>query len=210
MTYNLSMRTFLVSMLTAATLGLAGGTTPANAAASSSLPSVFCDFEEPFQWVVLSPEGVLVEDHDNGAIFNRYKPTSLRGSINSRLTVGLPASSGNSSIVLQRVDGELDSHVITFNDREGTCNRLPTGFLLRKIVGVSDDDELNIREAPNASAEIISSSSNGSLIWVKPTKAKWVQVAYVEQVGDEAPNEVFTGWANKAFITKTAPKIAHD
>jgi uncharacterized protein YgiM (DUF1202 family) len=194
--------------------GLLGGslvlTTLPATAATTSLPSVFCDFEEPLQWVVLSPEGVLVEDHYNGAVFNRYKATNVRGSINNRLTVSLPQSSGNSAIVLEKVDGEYFSHSVTFNDREGTCDRFPTGFLLRKVVGVADDDELNIRSAPNASADIVSTSANGRLIWVKPTKAKWFQVAYAETNEDGGTEGIFTGWARATFVTKVVPRIAHD
>jgi hypothetical protein len=204
------LKKVIATTMVGGVIGLGVVATPADAVTASSLPSVFCSFEEPYQYVVLSPEGVLVEDHENGAVFARYKPTSVKGSINATLTVRLPASSGNSSLVLERTDGEFNSHLLTFNDREGLCDRLPTGFLLRKVVGVAEDDELNIRSEPNASAEVISTSTNGSLIWIKPTNAKWVQVAYTESIGDGAPIEVFTGWVNSRFVTKTVPRIAHD
>jgi hypothetical protein len=179
-------------------------------AATTSLPSVFCDFEEPFRWVVLSPEGVLVEDHENGAVFTRFQPRSVRGSINSRLTITLPAASGYSPLVLEKLDQDesFSSHGVSFDGQEGFCDRLPTGFVLRKVVGVAEDDALNIRSAPNATAEILETHAAGELIWVKPTKNAWIQAAKAV-TEDETPTFVVTGWVRSSFVTKVVPKIAH-
>jgi uncharacterized protein YgiM (DUF1202 family) len=183
-----------------------GRATPASAqrANKSSLPSLFCDFVAPYKLVVLSPEGVLVEvDHEDGHAFELLQPTSVSGSINNRMSVTLPGSNG--TLVVNRVSGELSSHYAELNIFSGGCEQLPTGFILRQVVGVADNDRLNIRKAPTASAQVIATRSNGNLIWVRPSKSNWIAIAYTEG----APSKTRTGWVRKTFVSKTRPKFAH-
>jgi uncharacterized protein YgiM (DUF1202 family) len=183
-----------------------------SAVAAGAIPSVFCEFTEPHRWVVLSPDGVLVEAHEDEepSLFDRYTATSVKGSINTRLTVTLPASAGDSKLVITKGGGESSSHIVTYRNQTGTCDQVPTGFLLRTVAGVEETDKLNIRTKPNSSAEIITSLGEGTLIWVKPTKSRWIQAAVAQSgEGAGAPDEMRTGWVNSKFVTKSVPRLAH-
>jgi hypothetical protein len=187
-------------------------TAPSSAVAVSSLPSVLCEFTEPHRLVVVSPEGVLVEAHDEEgpSLFDRYTAVSAKGSINSRLTLSLPTSAGQSKVVITKGGGESSSHVATYRQNATTCDQFPTGFLLRTVDGVEETDKLNVRTAPNASAEIITRFGEGRLIWVRPTKSRWFQAA-VTEAGENPTTrtEVRIGWVNSNFVTKSVPRIAH-
>jgi hypothetical protein len=187
------------------------GVAPTEAQAAT-LPSVFCDFDE--QFIVISREGVLIEDHENGAKFTRYQPKSVKGSISSTLTITLPKASGVPALVLTKQEGLRRSHSAEINvDRTGECTAYPSGFVLRKVTGVASDDSLNIRADADASADVLETLRNGNLIWVKPSKSQWLQVTFVdtpdEPSGDE-PEVIGVGWVRSSFVTKTIPKVAHD
>jgi hypothetical protein len=187
-------------------------TAPSSAVAVSSLPSVLCEFTEPHRLVVVSPEGVLIELHDEEgpSVFTRYTAVSAKGSINSRLTISLPTSAGKSKLVITKGGGESTSHVATYRNDATTCDQFPTGFRIRTVDGVAETDKLNIRTAPNASAEIITRFGEGRLIWVKPSKSRWIQAA-VTQSGENpiTRTDVRIGWVNSNFVTKSVPLIAH-
>ncbi len=177
-----------------------------------TLPSMFCDFEEPLlQWIVLSPEGVLIEAHDDGATFNRYKPTAISGSAKSRLKVTLPKAAGSTLMVITKQDGYY-SHSIEFDDREGSCSVFPAGYVIRKTTGVAEGDVLNIRASASADAEVVGTYDDGRLVWVKPSKSAWIRTAFIPPSDDEEAGDdqiVLTGWVRSTFITKTIPKTAH-
>ncbi len=207
-------RTRLVVALVIATSGLL--TTRALPASAATLPSVFCEFEEPFRWIVITPEGILVEDHEDGAKFTRYQPVTVRGSLTTSMRFGMPKGSGSDAFTITATSGRY-SHSAEWNNEVGDCRKYPTGYVLRTVIRVAEGDALNIRASGNVSAEVVGTYDNGELAFVKPTKSKWWKTAFVdggdepsddEPSGDE-PEPVQLGWVNSAFIAKTIPRIAH-
>lgn len=198
-------------MMVALTLMISGLlTTRALPAEAATLPSIFCEFEEPFRWVVVSPEGILVEDHDDGAKFTRYQPTTVRGSINSTIRFGMPKGSVGAALVVTKTSGGI--YEADFAEQQGSCTKYPNGYVVRTVIGVAVDDALNIRAAASASSDIVGTLENGELVFVQPSKSKWWKAAFIDG-GDDAnvePRVVSLGWVSARFIDKKIPRIAHE
>jgi uncharacterized membrane protein len=198
------------SVAAVVTVAAAGSAGPVLAVGDpSGLPSVHCQFTEPFLDAVISPEGLVIEGFGQSmSAFAFQSANTLTGTYRFRsrgVTHVLevlpgPGGDGMSDRTFAKV-GRLDG-------QEGGCTEHPKGTLPRKVRGVADDDELNIRSRPSASASIVAAVPDGSWIFVKPGAGTWKRVAVDKTTGETGPVTSVSGYANAKFLT-TKPAARH-
>jgi hypothetical protein len=178
----------------------------------SKLPSLSCEFSEPFITIITSPEGIWRSSDETGAL----EPQSikgtvrLKGSLTSKLTISATLVDGSPiELVLKKEpgsDGMSDvetSHSCSTGLLVGAGSIFPNGYVARTVVNVAADDVLNVRAKPNALAEIVAVQANDRRIWIKPSHSKWKKVAFAQSPTSQTGRErIVTGWANTDFISE--------
>jgi uncharacterized membrane protein len=189
---------------------LVATTDAATAAANPSvLPSVECNFTEPFFALLVSPEGLVILDEKTTAAqfvsADIADPARIRytfrvkGKLKTLTLVNDLGTDGMSDADYDR-RGEWESFV-------GGCTMYQKGMVPRRVVKVAADDVLNIRNKPNAGAAVVRTASNAEVIFVQApeSKSQWKKVAVTIDVGESSRIRVIKGWANGAFIAKKPP-----
>ena len=183
----------------------------ANAATRSSVPSISCNFSEPFISYAVSPEGVLDSSADQPTPVVR-KIVSSKGSTNSRYEVVFNSGAAKVSLVVTKEPGDDGMSEITTSHtgrrngtQAGACSVLPTGYVARRVTGVATSDKLNVRVSPKSSAAVVGGLNNNTAVWIQKSSGKWLRAAFVSKPADGAGiARVKTGWVRAAFVTKSA------
>ncbi len=183
----------------------------AGAAARSSVPSVSCNFSEPFISYAVSSEGVLDTAVEQPTPALR-KIISSKGSTNSRYEVVFNSGTTKVSLVVTKETGDDGMSDITTTHRgrrngiqAGACSVLPTGYVARRVKGVVAGDKLNVRVSPKSSAAVVGGLSNNTAVWIQKSSGKWLRAAFVSKpVDGVGMARVKTGWVSASFVTKSA------
>ena len=91
----------------------------------------------------------------------------------------------------------------TNNHGEGSCARFPAGTVHRRVAGVADNDVLNVRSEPKASAKIVAKVDPVGEVWMFPDSArnKWIRVAVQKFPASGTGTVVIvTGWVNSQYV----------
>jgi len=198
-----------------AVLATAAATLPsggAGAATRSSVPSVSCNFSEPFISYAVSPEGVLDSGVEQPTPVLR-KIISSKGSTNSRYEVVFNSGTAKVSLVVTKEPGDDGMSDITTTHRgrrngtqPGACSVLPTGYVARRVKGVATGDKLNVRVSPKSSAAVVGGLSNNTSVWIQKSSGQWLRAAFVSKPVDGVGTaRVKTGWVSASFVTKSSP-----
>ncbi len=188
----------------------AKSTTVKSATAKSSTPSFSCWWTEPFDGFELSPEGAIyfsAETPDfSGTPLTNVKVVKVGSGWNvsgkagaDTITVNITKEEGS--------DGMSDYTTpyagLLNRQWNGACLKHGNGTVPRDVVGVAENDVLNVRSAPNASARIVTTIGQKGTAWVYPGKPKngWVKVSARKYSGEESgPVTAVDGWVNGAFV----------
>ena len=179
-------------------------------AQAASLPSFWCSFTEPFITVSTGRNGIYYDDNDQHVGFALRPVVRKQGAdfmLSGRLKDGsnftVKISKGSGSDGMSEFDypyvGTL-SGIVSVN---GGCVRMPEGTQMRRVVGVANNDQLNLRNQPNASGKIIGAAYATSFVWAKPGALKkgWARVAAVLHPKDEQGLiTAVEGWVNAKFL----------
>ncbi len=85
----------------------------------------------------------------------------------------------------------------------GGCVKLPEGTQLRRVVGVAGNDQLNLRNRPNASGKTVGGAYAKGFVWLKsaPQKNGWVRVAGISRPnGERGLITAVEGWVKAKFL----------
>jgi hypothetical protein len=186
---------------------LAASASPALAAGNPELlPSVHCMFTEPFITILVSREGLIVQDDFTskksvGQFVTAYSADPdpsytfrVNGKLQTLTISNEVGSDGMSEFIFARKG--------RWGDLVGGCSVFPNGFAPRRVTKVADDDVLNVRAQARVGAKVVATAINGQWIFVKPSSKVWRQVAVMVTPKNESGAVVVVrGWANSKFIT---------
>lgn len=188
---------------------------PANAAGTSAGLTKLafnCVFTEPFSALVVSAEEVSwapnIADLDiptavtSATVKSVGKGLRIDAVTAQKSKLGVSVSFGKNSGGVgeyttdyeAKIDGRVDT---------GMCVKYPDGSVPRRVVGVADNDTLNIRQAGKATSPAVTTVGPGELVFLLPgsPKAGWVRVAasLFPKSGTGRVAAV-TGWAKASFL----------
>jgi uncharacterized membrane protein len=206
--YEIVMRRFdALIKLFAAIFILIGLASHAKAAA---LPSFWCSFTEPFITVSTARNGIYYDDNDQRIGFALRPVVQKLGAdfvLSGRLKNGsdftLNISKGEGSDGMSEFDYPYVGKLYGAASVIGGCVRMPDGSQIRRVVGVADNDQLNLRNQPNASANIVGAAYAKGFVWAKSVALKkgWARVSVVSRPKDEQGLiTAVEGWVNARFL----------
>jgi uncharacterized membrane protein len=182
----------------------------ASHAQAVSLPSFWCSFTEPFITVSTSRSGIYYDDNDQRVGFARGPTVQKRGAeivLSGRLRDGsdfmLTISKDSGSDGMSEFDYPYVGKLAGAASVIGGCVRMPEGTQMRRVVGVAENDQLNLRSQPNASAKIVGAVYAKSFVWAKPVALKkgWARVAAVLRPKNEQGRiTAVEGWVSAKFL----------
>ncbi len=180
--------------------------------AKTQNPSFSCWWTEPFAAFRLSP---------SGAVFDTFDSPDGGGDPLEEVTV-VQAGSGvnvtgysNGELVSVQIRKEAGSdgmsdHTTAYSGTwggqwEGACVKHGSGSIPRNVIGIAENDELNVRSAPSARAKKIASIPFSGSAWVYPqTNTRgWLKVsAAVYPEAESGRIVVRNGWVNAKFVAR--------
>jgi uncharacterized membrane protein len=183
------------------------GAAPAQAVANPAvLPSLQCDFTEPFMDLSVSREG-LVQNQEGVPAAYQFFSANLGDP--KRAEYFFLDQGKRLSLVVERKpgsDGMSDREyplTATFGGYVGGCIEHPNGSVPRQVTGVKDSDVLYVRQSASAKAKTKGEAYNKQRVFVMPTKKRWQQVTVAVAAGGESGAvRIVSGWVNGAFLTK--------
>jgi uncharacterized membrane protein len=197
----------LLATTTVASAGSGWVTASQAAADPSGLPSIACQFTEPFLDAVISTEGLVIRNADDRYVAYQYQSGDVANSQeqtyrfqrrNKRVTLSIqrkPGGDGMSDRVFA-LTGVLDGQV-------GGCIEHPAGMVPRLVRRVAEDDELKIRKNPRARAAVVGQAYNDGWIFAVPSTDNWWRVSVQNPArGESGPVGSVAGYAKRAFITQ--------
>jgi uncharacterized membrane protein len=177
---------------------------------SAALPSFWCSFTEPFITVSTARNGIYYDDNDQRVGFALRPVIQKQGAdivLSGRLKDGseftLNISKGSGSDGMSEFDYPYVGKLSGAASVIGGCVRMPDGTQLRRVVGVAENDLLNLRSQPNASAKTIGAVYAKGLVWAKPAALKkgWVRVSVVlRPKNEQGLITAVEGWVNAKFL----------
>jgi uncharacterized membrane protein len=177
---------------------------------AASLPSFWCSFTEPFITVSTARNGIYFDDNDQRVGF-ALRPTAQKHGaeivLSGRLMDGsaftVKISKGEGSDGMSEFDYPYVGKLSGAASVIGGCVRMPEGTQMRRVVGVAENDQLNLRSQPNASAKIVGAAYAKGFVWAKPgaLKKSWARVFAVSRPnGEQGPMTAVEGWVNAKFL----------
>jgi uncharacterized membrane protein len=177
---------------------------------AASLPSFWCSFTEPFITVSSARNGIYYDDNDQHVghaltpmVQKPGKEIILSGRLKDGSAITLKISKGEGSDGMSEFDypyiGALSGAVSVI----GGCVKMPDGTQLRRVVGVADNDQLNLRSQPNAAAKIVGAAYAKGFVWAQPGALKkgWARVAVVlRPKNEQGLITAVEGWVNAKFL----------
>jgi uncharacterized membrane protein len=177
---------------------------------AAALPSFWCSFTEPFITVSTGRNGIYYDDNDQRVGFVTRPLVQKQGAeivMSGRLKDGsaytLRISKDIGSDGMSEFDYPYVGKLSGAGSVIGGCVRMPDGTQLRRVVGVANNDQLNLRSQPNAAAKIIGAAYANSFVWTKPGALKkgWLRGAAVLRPKDEQGLiTAVEGWVNAKFL----------
>jgi uncharacterized membrane protein len=174
------------------------------------LPSFWCSFTEPFITVSTGRNGIYYDDNDQRVGFVTRPLVQKQGAelvVSGRLKDGSAFTLKISKDIGSDGMSEFDyPYVGKFSGAAsviGGCVKMPDGTQLRRVVGVADNDQLNLRSQPNAAAKIIGAAYAKGFVWAQPGALKkgWARGAAVLRPRDEQGLiTAVEGWVNAKFL----------
>jgi hypothetical protein len=74
----------------------------------------------------------------------------------------------------------------------------------RLVTGVAEDDHLNVRVSPRASARVVGKAYNNAWIFVVPTRNTWWRVSVQHPASGESGRfGSVAGYASRRFVTQS-------
>ena len=188
----------------------------ASHAHAASLLSFWCNFTEPFITVSTGRNGIYYDDNDQHVGFALRPVLRKQGAdfmLSGRLKDGssftVKISKGEGSDGMSDFDYPYVGALSGIASVNGGCVRMPEGTQMRRVVGVANNDQLNLRNQPNASGKIIGAAYATSFVWAKPGALKkgWARVAAVLHPKDEQGLITsIEGWVNGMFLGAVVTK----
>ena len=202
---------WLVVGIAGMSIAVTGVGTATNASAASAIrPSLSCVFTEPFDSLIVSPEEVTWVSGGSPQPVNSVSVSAVgeglnvsgrisRGPFQAKITKE-PYTQGEQTEPYTIRVSELTQ---TNNHGEGSCARFPAGTVHRRVAGVADNDVLNVRSEPKASAKIVAKVDPVGEVWMFPDSArnKWIRVAVQKFPASGTGTVVIvTGWVNSQYV----------
>ena len=177
---------------------------------AASLPSFWCSFTEPFITVSTARNGIYYDDNDRRVGFalspkvqRQADEIVLSGRLKDGSNFALTISKGEGSDGMCEFDYPYVGKLVGSASVIGGCVHMPEGTRLQRVVGVADNDQLNLRKQPNASAKIIGAAYAKGFVWAKPGALKmgWARVAVVlRPKNEQGLITAVEGWVNARFL----------
>jgi uncharacterized membrane protein len=198
-------------------LGIFGSSMALEAAPQTSdMPSFWCSFTEPFITVYSARNGLRYDDNDanvgmagNPAFKMSGAAFVLSGQLKDGKTFTVNITKGEGSDGMSEYDYPFVGVLAGSAAVTGGCVKLPDGTELRQVVGVAENDKLNLRSKPNAEAKIVGRVHPKGFVWLKPTsaKSKWSRVSAIAHPGSEqGAVTAVEGWVNVRFLAVPGAK----
>jgi uncharacterized membrane protein len=193
---------------------------PEATATNRPLPSFQCYWSEPFIGVQVSTAGVVLfqpleeagEAGEDGDSLEKALVTTTGSQVNVsgvqnngrpfRMVIkDKPGYDGMSDF-----EGSHTGEILVFDDMgplKGLCIKHGDGTKPRRVVGVAETDELNVRAKPNASSAILTSLGPREYAWAYPSGARngWVKVTAAKYPQNELGRiGVVSGWVNGKYL----------
>jgi uncharacterized membrane protein len=182
--------------------------TPTKAA---PLPSFWCSFTEPFISVSTGQNGIYFDDNDQHKGFALRPLLQKQGSnqiisglLKDGKTFSLKISAGPGSDGMSEYDYPYEGRLSGAASVVGGCVKMPGGSMLRRVVGVAENDQLNLRDRPNSSGKRLGFAYPNSFVWLRSRKLKnsWAEVSAVSRPKSEQGAVIsVSGWVNAKFLT---------
>lgn len=182
----------------------------ASQAQAALLPSFWCSFTEPFITVSTARNGIYYDDNDQRVGFVTRPLVQKQGAelvMTGRFKDGsaftLKISKDIGSDGMSEFDYPYVGKLSGAASVIGGCVRMSDGTQLRRVVGVADNDQLNLRSQPNAAAKIVGAAYAKGFVWAKPGALKkgWAHGAAVLRPKDEQGLiTAVEGWVNAKFL----------
>jgi uncharacterized membrane protein len=177
---------------------------------ATALPSFWCSFTEPFITVSTGRNGIYYDDNDQRVGFVTRPLVQKQGAeivMSGRLKDGsaytLKISKDIGSDGMSEFDYPYVGKLSGAASVIGGCVRMPDGTQLRRVLGVANNDQLNLRSQPNAAAKIIGAAYAKGFVWAQPAAFKkgWARGAAVLRPKDEQGLiTAVEGWVNAQFL----------
>ena len=177
---------------------------------AASLPSFWFSFAEPFITVSTGRNGIYYDDNDQHVghaltpmVQKHGDEIILSGRLKDGSSFTLKISKGEGSDGMSEFDFPYVGKLVGSASVIGGCVHMPEGTRLQRVVGVADNDQLNLRKQPNASAKIIGAAYAKGFVWAKPGALKmgWARVAVVlRPKNEQGLITAVEGWVNARFL----------
>ena len=182
----------------------------ASHAEAAALSSFWCSFTEPFITVSTARNGIYYDDNDQRIGF-ALRPVVqklganivLSGHLKNGTDFTLNISKGSGSDGMSEFDYPYVGKLVGSASVIGGCVRMQEGTRLQRVVGVADNDQLNLCKQPNASAKIVGAAYAKGFVWAKSGALKkgWARVSVVSRPKDEQGLiTAVEGWVNARFL----------
>jgi uncharacterized membrane protein len=182
----------------------------ASQAQAALLPSFWCSFTEPFINVSTGRNGVYYDDNDQRVGFvarpllqKQGAELVMSGRLKDGNTFTLKISKDIGSDGMSEFDYPYVGKLSGAASVIGGCVKMPDGTQLRRVVGVADNDQLNLRGQPNAAAKIVGAVDVKGFVWAKAGALKkgWARVAVVlRPKNEQGLITAVEGWVNAKFL----------
>lgn len=90
------------------------------------------------------------------------------------------------------------------NGGKGGCIRYADGTAPRDVIGVADNDVLNIRTKPNSRASVLGTAYPRGRVWIYPRSnaGGWIKASFYRFAESKSKRGLVTGWVNAKFLAK--------
>lgn len=179
--------------------GSFGGAARAKEANTATRWTVSCtsDAESGGFTMLISPSAVLFADDSDPNWLNLTNVSIKQGASSLRAAFSVAGYDFQGSIV-RNSKGRLVMN--SKGSPQAACIRYSNGMEQHRVVNVADDDQLQVRALPRATARSVGSIKNDYPIMVDPTQrnGSWIRA---DIQSETAPGQIIKGWVNAKFVS---------
>ncbi len=180
-------------------------------ATAETMPSFTCNFTEPFINIDTARNAIYYSDNDqNQGLVARPLTRKIganyvvSGVLKDGQSFNVKISKGRGSNGMSDVESHYIGVMSGVYSVNGGCDKIDAP-IFRKVVGVAQNDTLNMRDAPNVTGKILEKIYPVQTVWLKtePPKTGWVKVIVVASPkSGQGLTLIKEGWVNGKFLGK--------